>query len=299
MIEYIKKNWKSIAIYGSFLVVIIICAVSLISKCVNDSKPNGTTVINSSEFIDMIEDDEDFLIVFGQYECSACREFDSTLRKYTSDGKKVYYLYLDNDNDINLYDATRLIFSKLKELPKSRNITRVMTPLTVFVEDGIFKDGYVGHVSSDSDKYDEFKNIAEGVYVKRKTVLSASQMMDKINSGDEFVFTIGQHGCAGCAFFETTINRYLQEGNNLYYVYVDDLTDSYMEEFLLQITNKIAAEIPEDREIGLYTPTTIYVKNGIFIDGYQGVIDTYDSDEYEIFVDMMKGEYAMREFPLA
>ena len=298
MIEFAKRNWKSLVIYISFFLVIIICMIMMITKCVRDSKPNGATVIDSSTFIDMIEDDEDFIIVFGQENCSACQMFNDTLRDYTSDGKTVYYLYADNDNDLMINDALRVINSKLKEIPKSRNISILRTPTTIFVEDGIFKDGYQGYVdTSNREEYEEFKKIVSGHYVKRKTVLTSSQIMEKINNGDEFVFTIGQYGCSGCASFETTINRYLQDGNDLYYVYANDINDFQIGDFINYAFSKIANEIASDREIGAYTPTTIYVKNGVFMDGYQGNIDTYDALEYEKFVDMMKGEYVNQPYP--
>ena len=300
MVEIVKRNWKSIVIYGSFLTVIIICMIMMVTKCVKDNTPNGTTVIDSETFIDMVDDNRDFIIVFGQYNCSACQLFNDTLRDYTSDGKTVYYLYTDNDNDLMINEALKMINDKLKEIPKSRNINILKTPTTVFVEDGIFKDGYQGHVDvTDREEYEEFKKIVNGHYVKRKIVLNSSEMLDKINSGDEFVFTIGQYGCSACAAFETTINRYLQDGNDIYYVYANDTSDPNRGDFINYAFSKIANEIQADREIGHFTPTTIYVKNGEFKDAYQGVLDTYDTYDYEKFVDMMKGEYENEAYPFS
>lgn len=269
-------------------------------KNVKDNTPNGTTVIDSETFIDMVDDNRDFIIVFGQYNCSACQLFNDTLRDYTSDGKTVYYLYTDNDNDLMINEALKMINDKLKEIPKSRNINILKTPTTVFVEDGIFKDGYQGYVDvKDREEYEEFKKIVNGHYVKRKIVLNSSEMLDKINSGDEFVFTIGQYGCSACEAFETTINRYLQDGNDMYYVYVNDTSDPDRGNFINYAFSKLALEIQADREIGEFTPTTIYVKDGEFKDAYQGVLDTYDTYDYEKFVDMMKGEYENEAYPFS
>ena len=300
MLEFVKKNLKSIIIYASFLIVILVCCVTLITKCVKDNKSNGTTVINSQTFMEMLDHGEDFVIVIGQNECSACQLFNDTLREYTSGGNKVYYLYADNKNDININEALKIISRKLKELPKERKFYSLKTPSTIFIEDGVFKDGYQGYVDTkDSEEYEEFKKIVEGYYVKRKVVLSSQEMLNKINSGDEFVFTLGQHGCGACFSFEVAINKYLQDGNDLYYVYLNDYTDEYLYDFVTTVFNKIELEIPSDREIGQYTPTTIYVKNGVFVEAFQGVIDAYDEAQYEIFTDMMKGEYVGRAYPFA
>jgi predicted bacteriocin transport accessory protein len=292
--DFVKKNWKLVIVYGILFLAIIACSVVLVTKCIRDNRPNGTTVIDASTLEEKISHKEDFILVVGQYDCSACQLFNDTLREYTSDGRVVYYFYADNENDIHLDKAISTIKKKLVELPKERGITLLLTPTTIFVEDGIFKDAYQGHVKvSDTDEYEEFTKIVEGQYVKRKTILTLEELIEKIQSGEEFIFTIGQTTCGHCMTFESTIHRYLQEGNDWYYVYVDQEDSTGV----IELYTQVILAVPEDREISYYTPLSVYVKEGVYIDAYMGTIDTYNDDQYNKFKDLLSGLYVGEAYP--
>jgi len=304
MKQFIKNNLKIVILYAGICLLLLIAIISGITRCVLEKRGNGTTVINGSTFMEMIEEDESFVFVIGQENCDACRGFNNTLRKYTSEGNLVYYMYVDNTQDLYVNAAMNLIKNKIKhELPVEKRPVVLYTPTTFYVEDGLIKDIHVGNFNyRDKDVYNSFKATMNGDNVKRKEVLTDQEFIEKINNNDSFSLVVGASFCGACREFEDTIHKYVVEEKDLYYVYIDMVSSEVRD----LIFDKLLNEPPSDREIvtidegEMYigTPVSIYVENGVFKDAHSGYVD-YESIYYEMYIDLMNGEYKDTTYPFA
>ena len=304
MKEFIKKNPKIIILYSFICLLLLFCLASAVRKCVLDKQGNGTTVVSSSTIMDMIEEDETFTFVIGQTNCGACKDFNNVLRKYTGEGNKVYYVYVDNSQVLHVSTLMNIIKDKIKhELPIDKRPKELYTPTTFYVENGLIKDIYTGTLNPyNRDKYEVFKKTISGEYVKRKIMLTDLDLIEKINNQDDFTLVVGATWCGACKIFEDTIHKYVVEEKNVYYLYLD-LASSEVSNLIF---TKLLNEVPGDRnaitidgeDMSIGTPLSIYVEDGIFKDTYSGYVD-YDSLFYDLYIDIMNGVYKDSSYPLS
>ena len=126
----------------------------------------------------------------------------------------------------------------------------------------------------------------------RATSITSSELMEKLDNGETFVLFIGSHTCAHCQQFYKTINTYVKAGNEVFYIDIEDKSDLTMTKNYSVIVEKLTTEVPDDRNItSLATPTTVYVKNGVFEDAVVGAYGMSGGDEYATFCDVVEGKY--------
>lgn len=133
---------------------------------------------------------------------------------------------------------------------------------------------------------------SESSIENRATAITSSELMTKIDNGDTFVLFIGSHDCAHCQQFYKTINTYIKSGNTVYYLDIADDTDLTLTKNYAVIVEKLTTEVADDRNItSLATPTTVYVKDGVFADAVVGAYGMSGGEEYAVFCDVVEGKY--------
>ena len=132
----------------------------------------------------------------------------------------------------------------------------------------------------------------ESSIANRATTLTTSQVMEKLNNGDTFVLFLGANTCAHCKEFYKTINTYVNSGNTVYYVDLADSSDPTLIKYQSEFEERLLEGVPTDRGItSLATPTTVYVKDGEFVDAVQGTYGMEGGTNYAIFCDVVEGKY--------
>lgn len=132
----------------------------------------------------------------------------------------------------------------------------------------------------------------ESSIANRATTLTTSQVMEKLNNGDTFVLFLGANTCAHCKEFYKTINTYVNSGNTVYYVDLADSSDPTLIKYQSEFEERLLEGVPTDRGItSLATPTTVYVKDGEFVDAVQGAYGMEGGTNYAIFCDVVEGKY--------
>ena len=122
--------------------------------------------------------------------------------------------------------------------------------------------------------------------------ITSYELREKLNSGDTFVLVIGSNACYHCKIFTATIRRYVYSGHTVYYLDLNDRTDTGLRLIDLEIEERLLDDIPEDRGItSLATPTSVYVKDGEFVDAVQGAYGMDGGRDYEVWCDVMEGKY--------
>lgn len=105
------------------IIILALITMFFISGCNNKLKTYET--INYSTFLDKIEKKEDFILLIGSYQCSACALFKETIESVIKEYQvKVYYIDIANmsEDEISKLDA-KTHYGK-------------MTPVTVFFDQG-------------------------------------------------------------------------------------------------------------------------------------------------------------------
>lgn len=126
----------------------------------------------------------------------------------------------------------------------------------------------------------------------RATTITSSELMEKINKKETFVLFIGANTCAHCKEFYKTINTYVKSGNTVFYIDVADTSDPTLKKYFSEIEEKVLREVESDRNITeLATPTTVYVKDGVFADAIQGAYGMDGGSDYATFCDIVEGKY--------
>lgn len=133
---------------------------------------------------------------------------------------------------------------------------------------------------------------SETAEINKAITLTSTEVMEKINNNETFILFMGSHSCAHCKQFYKTINTYVDSGNTVYYIDLDDTSDPTRTRYLPILQEKLVEGIPADRAIeDLSTPTTVYVKDGEFVDAVQGAYGMEGGTNYAIFCDVMEGKY--------
>ena len=140
---------------------------------------------------------------------------------------------------------------------------------------------------------DKISNKTEESSVSLKaTTITTSELMTKLNNGDTFVLFIGANTCAHCKEFYKTVNAYVSSGNTVYYVDIADISDPTLTKYRAEISERLLEGVPTDRNITeLATPTTVYVKEGEFVDAIQGAVGMDGGADYVTFCDVVEGKY--------
>ena len=125
----------------------------------------------------------------------------------------------------------------------------------------------------------------------KATVLTTSQLMEKLEKNETFVLFLGANTCAHCKQFYKTINTYIDSGNTVYYVDLADSSDPTLNKYYYELVEKLD-DIADDRNItDLSTPLSIYVKEGVFVDGVQGAYGMDGGNDYATWCDIVEGKY--------
>lgn len=133
---------------------------------------------------------------------------------------------------------------------------------------------------------------SESTIANRATTLTTSEVMEKLNKGHTFVLFLGANTCSHCKEFYKTINTYVKSGNTVYYVDLADTSDPTLLKYQAEFEERLLDGVPTDRGItSLATPTTIYVKDGEFVDAVQGAYGMEGGANYAIFCDVVEGRY--------
>lgn len=139
---------------------------------------------------------------------------------------------------------------------------------------------------------DKIATKEEDSSVLNATTITTAQAMEKINKGETFVLFLGANTCAHCKEFYKTINAYVGSGNTVYYVDLADTSDPTLSRYFPEFEERLLNEVPSDRGIvELATPTTIYIKNGEFVDAVQGAHGMSGGADYATFCDVVEGKY--------
>lgn len=126
----------------------------------------------------------------------------------------------------------------------------------------------------------------------KATTITTSELMTKLKNGESFVLFLGANTCAHCKQFYTTINTYVESGNTVYYVDVADTSDPTLNKYFDEIEERLVDGVAADRNITeLATPTTVYVKDGEFLDAVQGAFGMDGGKDYATFCDVVEGKY--------
>ena len=140
----------------------------------------------------------------------------------------------------------------------------------------------------------------ESVESLKAITITTSELMTKLNNDDTFILYIGANTCAHCKEFNKTINAYISSGNTVYYVDIADTNDPTLVEYYSEIYKRLLEGVPADRNITeLATPTTVYVKDGEFVDAIQGAIGMDGGADYDMFCDVVEGKYVGKPSPFS
>lgn len=144
---------------------------------------------------------------------------------------------------------------------------------------------------------DKWTNQTEESSVSLKaTTITSSQLMTKLNNNETFVLFIGANTCAHCKQFYKTINTYVSSGKTVYYIDVADTSDPTLTKYYPEIAERLLEGVPTDRNITeLATPTTVYVKDGEFLDAIQGAVGMNGGKDYVVFCDVVEGKYVGKD----
>ena len=141
--------------------------------------------------------------------------------------------------------------------------------------------GIVNGIEKIKENSQAKKEQAENKYTK----VTMGQIREKLTNGDDFVLFVGSHNCIHCENFKQIINKYIgSTGNTIYYIDIDDTSDTTIEARYLNEWKEMLTEI-ETREItSLSTPTVIVIRDGEFADAKSGAQALNGGMEYLNFV---------------
>ena len=142
------------------------------------------------------------------------------------------------------------------------------------------------------------ENIKQNSETKEKeaknkyTKLTMGQVKEKLEKKQDFVLFVGSHNCIHCENFKPIINKYIgSTGKTIYYIDIEDTSDTTMEPKELLAWKEMLTEI-DTREIeSLNTPTVIVIRGGEFKDAKAGAQALNGGMEYLNFVKFVEGEY--------
>ena len=129
----------------------------------------------------------------------------------------------------------------------------------------------------------------------RATVLTSSQLEEKLENGETFVLFIGSQDCDHCKLFYKTVNTYMKStGNEIFYFDTADTTDLGRTAMVAELEDRLLHEMSDQaslREItSLATPTTVYIEDGVFVDAIQGAYGMNGGTNYLLFCEIIEGK---------
>ena len=262
---------------------ILLLAVSIVALLIIIGGVIFTTLKESDtmkEFNTYFNKSENTIIYYASSTCGNCIMQKPALETIAT----LYNLdYLEIDID-------KISISDRKKILKKLNIEDA-TPHTVIVKNGKVVDVAVGYKQG-AEYLEFFKNVnlvpEDAVYEKtiypetpNITPISFKEYNELIDSGDEFVVTIGQTGCSHCTAIKPSLDRIVsKKGLKINYLNLTDLVGDERSEFFASL-KEIEFNDPEFLEKGSFgTPTTFTIKNGKVVD-YIGGERTYSQLERE------------------
>lgn len=172
--DFLRENvWASVLaiVIGILLFIVLVQGiVKAIDKCQSEKNEstieNRATTITTSQLMDKLNANQSFVLFIGANTCSHCKEFYKTVNTYVKAGNTVYYVDLADTSDPTLERYYYVLEEKLKPIAKDRNITDLSTPLSVYVENGVFKDAVQGAYGMEGGSdYATWCDVMEGKYV--------------------------------------------------------------------------------------------------------------------------------------
>ena len=172
-----ESPWASVLaiVLGILLFILVVQGiVKGVDKCKSENNEssieNRATTITTSQLIEKLNNNESFVLFIGANTCGHCKEFYKTVNTYIKSGKTVYYVDLADSSDPTLNKYFAEIEERLEDIPADRNITDLSTPLSIYVKDGIFKDGVQGaYGMSGGTDYATWCDVMEGEYQDKPT----------------------------------------------------------------------------------------------------------------------------------
>lgn len=151
--------------------------------------------------------------------------------------------------------------------------------------------GFQGVVNG-IEKYKENKAAKQEESKNQYTKLTMAQARQKMADKEDFVLFIGAASCVYCAEFKTVVNKYVSStGNAIYYIDIEDDSDTSMEKRYLDEWVEKLTKIETRMLTGLSTPTVIVIRDGEFADAKSGAQGLSGGMEYLNFVDFVEGKY--------
>ena len=185
---------------------------------------------------------------------------------------------------INLWQYIKKIYAVLARFFKENVWASVLGILVAIVLFIVALQGVIKAIDSCDSK---------STIQNRATVLTGSQLEEKLNEGHSFVLFIGSQTCDHCKLFYATINTYIRStGNEIFYFDTGDMTDPARISVTSDLEERLLNDIPADRGItSLATPTTVRIENGEFVDAIQGAYGMTGGSNYLIFCEVIEGDY--------
>ena len=124
------------------------------------------------------------------------------------------------------------------------------------------------------------------------------ELQGKLDAKEDFVFYIGYEECSACHTYNVVVNKYIKStGTKFYYldvgrkdgVYIDYTLEQRNIDEILEALGEISHRDELENLEGLSTPTTIVVRNGIFVDAKIGAIGLQDASDYLDYVEFIEG----------
>lgn len=124
------------------LLVVLFAGLLFLSGCSKkDDKVGELSFINLTEYKTKLESDDDYVVVIGKVDCSACQQFKPVLEEVNKNkGAEIFYVQIDNAK----WSANEK--SELLSVTKDAfGFDVAGTPTTFIVEKGELKETVVGY----------------------------------------------------------------------------------------------------------------------------------------------------------
>lgn len=234
--------------------------------------------INYDEYIEMVNNKEDFILFIGSADCSHCDTFKDTLNLVLKDYKVT----------VNYIDISKLSEQQSKTF--DAKISYKGTPTTVFIEDGKEKsvynrisgaksynyivekfkiNDYIGN--DDKEEKKQIKNNNPDTQTYKE--ISFDRYIQRVDNKEDFILFIGSTNCSHCDTFKSILNKVLKDYDvEINYIDISKFNNEQYDKFDSMIDYK-------------GTPTTIFIKSGKEENKENRIIG---SKSYEYIVDKLK-----------
>ncbi|KAI4453012.1 peptidyl-prolyl cis-trans isomerase-related [Holotrichia oblita] len=250
------------------------------------SEVNEYTYVDVTVLQDKVIAKEDFIAVYGNDGCAACRSFKTVIADYISKyHQKIYYFASEMVSSLSQNER-----SFINSIFDTRG-----TPAISFIVDGelVSKVEYSSRLDVAA-----FWSLASKYYITGPRMLSLEQVRQKRDAGENFVLLIARPDCGTCQmFYKEIFNEYLYQFVGEFLMFN---TAPYRDPTVVTPTNPT----PRQEDIDLYnnireelqfnwTPTLVVFKNNRIEERFQWLDGNYlsSNNDYKfIYYDEMEYE---------